>query len=159
VGDSFHQSTWSDAADAVLMLQRKDDLDVITIDGPFGTMRFKDVAYAHYKNPTEAVSAVQNVDLEKSRKYQDGVVENKVHLMRRSALLGLSESEVARMMADVAVDTPAGKTNQVAKIDIPLDAGQANRWYLLYRPHENIIWIYESKSKKLFKYKGFDPIK
>lgn len=127
----IHQSTWSDAADAALMLQRKDDLDVITVSGPFGTMNFKNVNYAHYKNPGEAISSLKKVDLDKSRQYQEGAAENKVHLMHKSALIGLSEDEVNKMMAGVIEDNSIGTANHVGKIDLPLNKGQVDRWYML----------------------------
>lgn len=155
----IHQSTWSDAADAALMLQRRDDIDVITISGPLGSMQFKNVNYTHYKNPHETANMLEKVDVAKSREYQQSGAENKVHLMRRSALLGLSEDEVKTMSAGVLEDDTVGMANHVGKIDIPLAGGDIDRWFLLYRPQENCIWIYESKSKKLFKYRGFSPIK
>jgi hypothetical protein len=49
-----------------------------------------------------------------------------------------------------------GETSLVDEIKIPVDREPSDRWSVLYRPSENIIWIYESGTKKLFKYKGFD---
>ena len=154
----IHQSTWSEAAGAVLMLQRREDLDVILVSGPFGSVQFDTVEYFHEKDPSDAIAGVEQVDLESSRKYRPDLGENRTHLMTGSALLGLTEPQVQEMVSGVASDGSVGETNLVGKIEIPLSKGEVNRWHLLYRPNENFIWIYESKSKKLFKYAGFDPV-
>ncbi len=155
----IHESLWSASADVALALQGNDDLDVITIDGPFGGINFKEVKDAHQRDPNELIRLIENVDIEASRKYKGGSVdkEGNVHLFGyRSALLGLSESEVQRAVQRIkAGGNITGLTREVAKIKIPVSKSEGDRWYLLYRPKENIIWIYESGAKKLFKYKGF----
>lgn len=155
----IHESTWSDAADAALALQRNNDLDVITINGPFGGMRFKNVMYAHEKDPYQTIKNIEDVDINNSRKYRGGNSgkESDVHLFgHKSALLGLSESEVRKAAQEIKGGVIAkGQTNELGEINIPVSNGEGNRWYLLYRPKENVIWIYESGVNKLFKYQGF----
>ncbi len=155
----IHESVWSDSADVALALQRNNDLDVITLHGPFGGINFKNVKYAHEKDPKEAIQCIEAVDKKASRKYRGGNLdeESDVHLLgHRSALLGLQESEVQSAVDRIkAGGNTVGQTRQLADIKIPVSKSEGNRWYLLYRPNENIIWIYESGAKKLFKYKGF----
>ncbi len=61
----IHESVWSDGADAALALQHNDDLDVITIEGPFSYMDIRKVKYAHEKDPEEALTVLEKVDREK----------------------------------------------------------------------------------------------
>lgn len=155
----IHESLWSDSADAAMVLQRDNDLDVITLHGPFGGIDFKEVKGAHERDPKEVIRLIEGVDKKASRKYRGGNVdeEGNVHFFgNRSALLGLSESEVQSAVQRIkAGGNTTGLTRELAKINIPVSRSEGNRWYLLYRPNENIIWIYESGAKKLFKYKGF----
>ncbi len=82
--------------------------------------------------------------------------ENRTFLINDSAMIGLPEKEVDSMISEIRGNHSVGKTRLVGEIEIPLTKSEVNRWYLLYRPKENIIWVYESKSKKLFKYAGFN---
>lgn len=156
----MHESLWSDSADAAMALQRNNDLDVITLHGPFGGINFKKVKDAHERDPKEAIKFIEDVDKKASRKYRGGNVneESDVHLFgNRSALLGLSENEVQSAVQKIkAGGNKTGLTRELAEINIPVSKSEGNRWYLLYRPDENIIWIYESGAKKLFKYAGFN---
>lgn len=154
----IHQSTWSESADAAMALQRPDDIDVIIISGPFGGMSLENIKYAHDKDPKGVLDSIENIDRKASRKYRGGAAAkgNGVHIFRNySALLGLSESELSEYVERLKKEKTVGAVNQIGNIEIPVAKGGANRWYLLYRPKENVIWIYESGARKLFKYQGF----
>ncbi len=155
----IHESVWSESADVAMALQRDDDVDVVTIHGPFGGLNLSSVKYAHEKPPQDAIENIKSFDKKSSRKYgvESGSEENLVHLFgNRSALIGLSENDVQNAVERIKDGGSAkGLTQEIGEINIPVSKAIGNRWYLLYRPEENIIWIYESGARKLFKYRGF----
>lgn len=57
------------------------------------------------------------------------------------------------MYSNTQREQAVGRVRQVCDIRIPLDGRDG--WDLLYRPKENIIWVYEPNAKKLYKFKGF----
>jgi hypothetical protein len=155
----IHESMWSESADVGLALQRADDVEVITILGPYSYMHFDNVRYAHEKDPRDAADTIVGIDRQRSHRYRGGtgIEENMAHIfLNGSALLGLSEREIAEGLSNLQLTQQVGETQHIGRIEIPVSRNETNRWYLLYRPKENIIWIYESGTKKLFKYPGFE---
>lgn len=151
----IHESKWSPAANTALMLQREDDLDVITIDGPYGGVDYREIQKAHEKGREEDLRYAKRTERQRMARYKTKSGDNRGFLMEKSALIGLRESEIDDRLDRLARSEAVGSTKLVGKIDLPIGKSEFHSWYLLYRPEENIIWIYEAKSKKLFKYKGF----
>ena len=155
----IHESMWSASATVALGIQKHEDLDIITIAGPIGGMRFKDLKYFHEKDSRETIELIDTIDDAASVRYgmyYPGKEFLANFFWDRSKLLGLSKEDLQRSVLQLTTNPHMGETNHIGDIRLPVSRGEANRWYLLYRPEENIIWIYESGTRKLFKYPGFD---
>lgn len=154
----IHQSMWSTSADVAVALQRSDDLDVVTVSGPFGWMPFNKPKYAYEKNPKEAIESYKSINHEDPHLYYGFSKQEKERTQifgDHSLIKGLTAGEISKMM-EIQVNTgKTGKIRQIGEISLPVSKAEGNRWYLLYRPNENVIRIYESGAKKLFKYQGF----
>lgn len=141
----IHESLWSDAASTAFALQKTNDLDVITIAEPARGIPFKRIESTH------GIDVAQLLDLIGSG--NDKQISDKVRKLSWSTLIGLTDLEIKDMLKVCASSKSVGNTRHVGDIKIPL-AGR-DGWDLLYRPKENIIWIYEPTGKRLYKYKGF----
>ncbi len=141
----IHESLWSEAASAVFALQKTNDLDVITIAEPARGLPFKRIERTHRIGVTQLIDIVGSGS--------DMQISDKTRKLSWSTLLGLTDLEIKDMLKVCASSNAVGDTRHVGDIKIPL-AGREG-WDLLYRPKENIIWIYEPDAKKLYKYKGF----
>lgn len=133
----IHESMWSESADVGLALQRADDVEVITIRGPYSHMQFDNVRYAHENDPHSATDAIVGIDRQRSRRFRGGtgIEENKAHIFfNGSVLLGLSEREIAEGLSNLQLNKQVGETQHIGRIEIPVSMGKSNRWYLLYRP-------------------------
>lgn len=155
----IHESTWSGSATVALGTQRSEDIDVITIVGPSGTILFRDIQYFHEKDPEETIAWIDGINESASKRFSDDEPgnEDRVSLfLDSSALLGVSRADLKQATARLKSNSIVGDTHHFGRIQIPVSRGKVNRWYLLYRPFENVIWIYESGTKQLFKYCGFE---
>lgn len=154
----IHQSTWSASASIVLALQRPDDLDVITLQGPSGYMRFETVASEHKQPAEQYYDSFSSIDRTNPLLYprSDSETNDLKHKFPDYSLIkGISTEEMERMFERCKEDQSVGDTRLLGRIDLPVTREESNRWYLLYRPEENIIWVYESGTRQLFKYAGF----
>ena len=141
----IHESLWSEAASAVFALQKTNDLDVITIAEPARGIPLNRIERTH------GIGVTQLLDLVGSG--SDKQVSDKVRKLNWSTLIGLTDLEIRDMLKVCESSNVVGDTRHVGDIKIPL-AGREG-WDLLYRPKENIIWIYEPEAKRLYKYQGF----
>lgn len=143
---SLHESTWSDAADIIMAAQRPNNLDVITMDGARGTMRISDIVGTHKVEMPRLTHLLKNV------KHGDAIE----HRFPKGGIRGITGSDLDSMIKKSSTNIKSGGINYLGKIDLKsLDAGMG-RWYMLYRPTENVIRIYDQSSQKLFKFPGFN---
>lgn len=152
----IHQSLWSSAAQNILTLQRAHDLDVITMQGPIGLMRFGTIQNAHeIAQPND-----RDVFVKEGDKYSGGIFAYEKHDPRHNLLrdgsfiYGLTEKEIEAMYADSARGK-VGETNWVGSITLPGSRENA-LWTMMYRPKENVIQIYALSTNRLYFFKGFD---
>lgn len=156
----IHQSEWSGAATAILSAQRQDDLDVIMMNGPKGQLtEFQTIVNKHESDPRELHRLFKGINRDDFQLYsRNDPNKNLKHVfLDRSAIKGLTTEELENLFiqAEACDNNSIGFTNLIGTIDLPLPREVSNRWSMLYRPKENIIWIYDSGAKKLFKYAGF----
>lgn len=155
----IHQSDWSAAAGAILAMQRPDDIDVVVMNGPIGHMAFDTVDYFHKEKPFRAYEAFARIDRDNWMNYPESQSQWKDvrHVFGDySRILGLSTKEVENMFfrAKKSLDC-VGRAHLIGNIGIPGSVEQLDRWSLVYRPTENVIYIYVSGTKQLFRYQGF----
>lgn len=155
----IHQLLWSASASLILALQRPDDLDIVTITSESrGSIGFSTVKFFHEKNPLEYYKPFASIDRTDWMKYNpDSKFNNLKHVLDDfSQIKGITTKEVEDLFKRAEQnENIVGKTRLIGDIKIPVSREESNRWSLLYRPKENVIWIYESGIKKLFKYPGF----
>lgn len=153
----IHQSVWSASASLILSLQRPDDIDVIPIAGNFGSIiKFSTVDSYHKQDPSKFYESFTSIDRTDEIRYPSKWKNLKHILGDNSKIKGISTNEVEDLFERAEESKNIiGKSRLVGDIKIPVSKTESNRWSLLYRPKENIIWVYESGSKKLFKYPGF----
>lgn len=156
----IHQSAWSVAATTILTSQRSDNLDVITIRGPISQlMDFNVIKRDHEKTRVDEVrKELDRMNHPDPWAHPETQMKtnNVGHIFGdRSRIKGLSAEEIGEMFEETEGSAVAGDTNLVGDIKLPVTRKETNRWFLLYRPEENAIWIYDSGAKKLFKYAGF----
>ncbi len=155
----IHQSEWSGAASAILCAQRQDDLDVIKINGPKGKMmEFQTITNRHNSDPKEFQQLFQKINRNDFQLYGKHDPKHLKHaFLDRSAIKGLTTEELENLFKQAVSmsEDSFGATNLIGTINIPVPREKSNRWSMLYRPAENIVWIYDSGAKKLFKYAGF----
>ncbi len=153
----IHESLWSAAAGSILSLQRSDDLDVIIMQGPYGMMRFSDIAGFHKGQPKYWEESVLETQRQNFLIYPKGDKNNhRRHILGDlSTIKGLTEKELKSMLDDYKTNPRQGATNLIGIIDLPVTKAEANRWSVVYRPKENLVRIFESGTRQLFTYRGF----
>lgn len=158
----IHQSTWLDSSKTILNLQKTDDIDVVTINGPNRGMRFDDIQTNHCKSPND-YNGFKKIDRNNEHNYHSVPLEHKnlVHKFFGSQIAGISTEEMDFLYKREEQNKNfQGKTNLVGNIILPISYEERNKWSLLYRPKENVIWVYalgksDGGISKLFKYQGF----
>jgi hypothetical protein len=152
----IHQSVWSDAASIILSLQRPYDLDVIRIEGHSGTILAKTIDYFHKSEPAQFRNAFDRIDRSHYLNYpkENRDTDHLKHQFGRSVIKGLTTEEMERMF-DEAKKGKVGRTNFLGKIIVPVPRSEIDRFSVLYRPNENVIRIFDTGSKQLFKFGGF----
>lgn len=142
---SLHESTWSDATDVVLAIQKPNNLDVITMEGAMGTMLISDIV------------AVRNQPISRIEYMFEQVGGNdNVQRFRKSWIRGLTGVEINKMRKMSEKNPNVGVITHLGVINLKNFGAGQGRWSMLYRPKENVVRIYDDESKKLFKFPGFD---
>lgn len=155
----IHESVWSAATGAILAMQRAYPLEVITIRGPIGMIRFSDISGFHNRLDKSYQKSFLSIDRKNPQYYRP---QDKRGLMEKHAFLdyssirGIGVQEVTKMFEkSMNEDVPNGGTKLIGEIEIPVSEQDLNRWSLTYRAKENKIHIYESGTDQIFTYQGF----
>lgn len=157
-----HESQWSTAANSILSLQKKNNLDVIVMNNPIGQMRFEKIARAHKKSLKDVNELfVKDGEEHWAASTMEGGVyrsEPQNHMLHDgSRIKGLTAEQIARM-AEESTGDAQGETNLIGEIWLPLPDKSRMKWSLVYRPKENKILIYSHGTKQLFVYPGFEEL-
>lgn len=138
----IHESEWSDAASAILSLQRSDDQDLIVVEGLLGTILYEDFEGNKKLPPDQFLKYRKTLSSDTTKLY-------------RSFIHGLTAEEIDGMRDRSLASSAVGNLNYLKKIAVPIPKGQSNRLSVLYKPANDQIYLYESGVKKVFSYKGF----
>lgn len=145
----IHESLWSTAATSILALQHGQDLDVILLEDGNGNRFRENVRFNHENPPRGLMENVAN----SVGPFLGLAPDSNFPMIRfgdRSIIKGMSSDEAVDILSRGV--TRSGKTNFVGMIRIP---NVQNRLWLLYRPGENIIYVYDDGDHRLFQFGGF----
>lgn len=152
----IHQSMWSTAAETILAVQRPDDLDIILIDSPTGRAMGREVIWSHGLEARNYRQEFSEIDRTDPLSYKDPQTRDLKHtLVDYSHIRGVSTAEMMEMFERGEEKETAGSTSFLGEIKLPGTLDEIGRMSLLYRPAENVVWIYSEGKKQLFKYPGF----
>lgn len=160
----IHESMWSSSATGALALQKKHNLQFITMDGASGYMKPENIAWAHKgANERDNLSNIEETFHVVSREastykpYDEKIERPFIQAFGDSSRIkGLSQNEIHRFLKEMQNNQiPDGTTKFLGRLALPVSKKESGRWYLTYRPTENFIYIFESGVEKLFVYPGF----